>query len=372
MLLILIIYYLISLTNSLREANNDLKIQLRRERTEERRKMFQMVDKRARKGSKDSETPFAKWKKLLPDLSPKPITPSPDVEKGEKIENGNIIADKKDAAKKELLSRLMKKALRKSSGTSDDDSQLPDDGTDGEHNDSPFDDKVKQKKKQTERSRKKPDVHQLIKSEKKTNLENVHRKKERKKSPNSGESTQRNSLGSEWSENIPVIMISKTESDECILKDKNSPEVKEKSEKNKGKFKEKVEKQISKQREEKKKLSDKLDEKASEMQKKEKKKEKPKVKSSEEAKPVKEETEIKMEAKTEKAEKEIIEEKKSIEKEDTKTEDVPEQQEEVSEAVPKEVEPEEKRCPIATEETVSSDLDLSLVSLNNANKTTTN
>ncbi|RZF48510.1 hypothetical protein LSTR_LSTR011068 [Laodelphax striatellus] len=48
MLLILIIYYLISLTNSLREANNDLKVQLRRERTEERRKVFQMVDRKHR------------------------------------------------------------------------------------------------------------------------------------------------------------------------------------------------------------------------------------------------------------------------------------------------------------------------------------
>ncbi|XP_063372904.1 transmembrane channel-like protein [Cydia amplana] len=64
-LLILIIYYLISLTNSLREANNDLKIQLRRERTEERRKMFQLADTR-RKGTAMDNTPFARWKKALP------------------------------------------------------------------------------------------------------------------------------------------------------------------------------------------------------------------------------------------------------------------------------------------------------------------
>lgn len=101
MLLVLIIYYLVSLTNSLREANNDLKIQLRRERTEERRKMFQLVDKRARKGSKDSETPFAKWKKLLPDLSPKPATVVNDVEKGEKVENGVVSGDtRKDINRK--------------------------------------------------------------------------------------------------------------------------------------------------------------------------------------------------------------------------------------------------------------------------------
>ncbi|XP_073957195.1 transmembrane channel-like protein isoform X2 [Choristoneura fumiferana] len=67
-LLILIIYYLISLTNSLREANNDLKIQLRRERTEERRKMFQMVDTRRKGQSAMDNTPFARWKKALPGL----------------------------------------------------------------------------------------------------------------------------------------------------------------------------------------------------------------------------------------------------------------------------------------------------------------
>lgn len=67
-LLILIIYYLVSLTNALRETNNDLKIQLRRERTEERRKMFQIADRRRRggsEGSSDAQNPFSKWKKLL-------------------------------------------------------------------------------------------------------------------------------------------------------------------------------------------------------------------------------------------------------------------------------------------------------------------
>lgn len=92
MLLVLIIYYLVSLTNSLREANNDLKIQLRRERTEERRKMFQMVNKRARKESKDSEMPLAKWKKLLPELAAKQLTLASDVEKGGKNET-EVTAD---------------------------------------------------------------------------------------------------------------------------------------------------------------------------------------------------------------------------------------------------------------------------------------
>ncbi|XP_050361227.1 transmembrane channel-like protein [Nymphalis io] len=75
-LLILIIYYLTSLTNSLREANNDLKIQLRRERTEERRKMFQLADTRRRAGSSSIDnTPFARWKRALPSL---PLTKSID------------------------------------------------------------------------------------------------------------------------------------------------------------------------------------------------------------------------------------------------------------------------------------------------------
>ncbi|XP_014287845.1 transmembrane channel-like protein [Halyomorpha halys] len=63
MLLILIIYYLLSLTNALREANDDLKIQLRRERTEERRKMFQIANKKRRGTEADSS--FNKWCKMI-------------------------------------------------------------------------------------------------------------------------------------------------------------------------------------------------------------------------------------------------------------------------------------------------------------------
>ncbi|KAL7298233.1 hypothetical protein TKK_0009222 [Trichogramma kaykai] len=66
-LMTLIIYYMISLTNALRESNNDLKIQLRQERTEERRKMFKIAEKR----HNESETPFTKWKKILPNLGPR-------------------------------------------------------------------------------------------------------------------------------------------------------------------------------------------------------------------------------------------------------------------------------------------------------------
>ncbi|XP_034947665.1 transmembrane channel-like protein 3 [Chelonus insularis] len=61
-LMALIIYYMISLASSLREANNDLKIQLRYERTEERRKMFKIAEKQ----SQGQTGPFARWKKIFP------------------------------------------------------------------------------------------------------------------------------------------------------------------------------------------------------------------------------------------------------------------------------------------------------------------
>ncbi|XP_012063519.1 PREDICTED: transmembrane channel-like protein 3 [Atta cephalotes] len=63
-LMTLIIYYMASLTGSLREANNDLKMQLRQERTEERRKLFKIAEKK----HTVAEAPLSKWKKILPAL----------------------------------------------------------------------------------------------------------------------------------------------------------------------------------------------------------------------------------------------------------------------------------------------------------------
>ncbi|XP_011865678.1 PREDICTED: transmembrane channel-like protein 3 [Vollenhovia emeryi] len=63
-LMTLIIYYMASLAGSLREANNDLKMQLRHERTEERRKLFKIAEKR----HTVAETPLSRWKKILPAL----------------------------------------------------------------------------------------------------------------------------------------------------------------------------------------------------------------------------------------------------------------------------------------------------------------
>ncbi|KAG8231826.1 hypothetical protein J437_LFUL012320 [Ladona fulva] len=51
-LLVLVVAYLLALAAALREANDDLRIQLRRERTEERRKMFRIANGRGRRGRK--------------------------------------------------------------------------------------------------------------------------------------------------------------------------------------------------------------------------------------------------------------------------------------------------------------------------------
>ncbi|XP_030761789.1 transmembrane channel-like protein 2 [Sitophilus oryzae] len=137
--LIMFIYYLISLTGALREANNDLKIQLRRERTEERRKMFEMVDRRRRCGSGESndQTPFSKWKKLIGNL---PSTRSCD--ETPRQESDEIVVSQKEeevekveSKSRVFFTKLIKKALRKSS-TSDEEQ----DGTDVDQHDSlPYD-----------------------------------------------------------------------------------------------------------------------------------------------------------------------------------------------------------------------------------------
>ncbi|KAH1004101.1 hypothetical protein HUJ04_003903 [Dendroctonus ponderosae] len=155
LLLVLIIYYLVSLTGALREANNDLKTQLRRERTEERRKMFQLADRRRRGGSGESadQTPFSKWKKILGNL---PNTQSCD---DTRQESDDIVPSQRDDYEEEeaeeeiekvenrgkgvhilkcpfpvFFARLIKKALGKSS------SDEEQDGTDTDQHDSlPYD-----------------------------------------------------------------------------------------------------------------------------------------------------------------------------------------------------------------------------------------
>ncbi|XP_053662984.1 transmembrane channel-like protein [Anopheles marshallii] len=108
-LLILIIYYLISLTGSLREANQDLKLQLRKERTEERRKMFKIAS------STQQQTPgtgmaginglSSSWHKVLDSTQ---LRLQSTTDNATDSENSS-------SKRKELLQRMMKKALQKES-----------------------------------------------------------------------------------------------------------------------------------------------------------------------------------------------------------------------------------------------------------------
>uniref|UniRef100_A0AAR5QI69 TMC domain-containing protein n=1 Tax=Dendroctonus ponderosae TaxID=77166 RepID=A0AAR5QI69_DENPD len=112
LLLVLIIYYLVSLTGALREANNDLKTQLRRERTEERRKMFQLADRRRRGGSGESadQTPFSKWKKILGNL---PNTQSCD---DTRQESDDIVPSQRDDYEEEEAEEEIEKVENRGKG----------------------------------------------------------------------------------------------------------------------------------------------------------------------------------------------------------------------------------------------------------------
>ncbi|KAJ8978854.1 hypothetical protein NQ317_004465 [Molorchus minor] len=139
-LLTLIIYYLISLTGALREANEDLKIQLHRERTEERRKMFQIVDRR-RGGSGESNelsnTPYAKWNKFLVALPNAKSFDDTAKQVSEEIPQSKTNG-KVENKSKDFFTKFIKKALGKSS-TSDEEQNM-EDATDTEQHESlPYD-----------------------------------------------------------------------------------------------------------------------------------------------------------------------------------------------------------------------------------------
>lgn len=88
-LLILIIYYLVSLTSALREANQDLRNQLRRERMEERRKMLKFNEQK--QNPQEENAPISlRWRKVL-DSASSPLTPTAaggviDPEEAQKIQ----------------------------------------------------------------------------------------------------------------------------------------------------------------------------------------------------------------------------------------------------------------------------------------------
>ncbi|VEN35189.1 unnamed protein product [Callosobruchus maculatus] len=252
-LLILIIYYLVSLTNALRNANEELKIQLRKERTEERRKMFQIADRRRKGGSGESadlpNAPFNKWKKLLNNLpnarsfdeTPKQDTDEVTPPKEEKPESKN----------KDFFSKLIKRALGKSS-TSEEEPNVEDETDTEQHDSLPYDVGIKPHKavKQTN-SCNSSDFqslrHKILGMKRSSSTANQEHKnyeeelseepkemkhKTRGSSMDKAEATSsRKRLDSDtssiWSENIPVIKISKTDSTENILcDDKDLPKQK--------------------------------------------------------------------------------------------------------------------------------------------------
>lgn len=155
LLLILIIYYLLSLTGALREANQDLKNQLRRERQEERRKMLQRVVN-AKLDDSGGNNAIDRWRKVLEASSP--VTPNAPGQPSEPDEE-------KIKARREFLARIMKKALRKSSNTSEDESHVGDDDDDGDETDTeqheplPHDQDTTTIEKRTPTRRKRSSVH---------------------------------------------------------------------------------------------------------------------------------------------------------------------------------------------------------------------
>lgn len=78
LLLILFIYYLISLTGALRMANQDLKQQLHKERTEERKKMMKLMEDKILDSVNVGHKMSNRWKKALEGSKPISMTSSVD------------------------------------------------------------------------------------------------------------------------------------------------------------------------------------------------------------------------------------------------------------------------------------------------------
>lgn len=104
LLLILFIYYLISLTGALRMANQDLKQQLHKERTEERKKMMKLMEDKIMDSVNVTNKLSSRWKKVLEVSKPSITTPPIAVA---------LSAEETADRKKLLLARAMKNILRK-------------------------------------------------------------------------------------------------------------------------------------------------------------------------------------------------------------------------------------------------------------------
>ncbi|KAG5671009.1 hypothetical protein PVAND_001233 [Polypedilum vanderplanki] len=106
LLLVLFIYYLISLTGSLKRANQDLKTQLHKERTEERKKMMKLMEDKIME-VKEANRLSARWKRVLDvrKSSGGIVQPPPPI---------TAALNESDADRKKLLlARAMKNILRK-------------------------------------------------------------------------------------------------------------------------------------------------------------------------------------------------------------------------------------------------------------------
>ncbi|KAF6202236.1 hypothetical protein GE061_004634 [Apolygus lucorum] len=101
--------------------SSNKKIQLRRERTEERRKVFQLADKR-RRGTDPSDSNFTKWNKLLESV-PEGRT---SLEISEKSEPKPKLKDRSDSSSGKIgfLRKLLKKASKSSNTSEEGFSQL--------------------------------------------------------------------------------------------------------------------------------------------------------------------------------------------------------------------------------------------------------
>lgn len=110
LLLILVIYYLVSLTGALREANQDLKMQLHKERTEERKKMMKLMEDKIMQANMANRL-SNRWKKVL------------DISRSNSIQPpiaAQLTPEEAADRKKILLARAMKNILRKKYSHEDD------------------------------------------------------------------------------------------------------------------------------------------------------------------------------------------------------------------------------------------------------------
>jgi transmembrane channel-like protein len=102
LLLILFIYYLTSLTGALRMANQDLKTQLHKERTEERKKMMKLMEDKIMDSVNVTNKLSNRWKKVL------------EVSKPSMASITSAMANEECSDRKKiLLAKAMKNILRK-------------------------------------------------------------------------------------------------------------------------------------------------------------------------------------------------------------------------------------------------------------------